>query len=98
MTSATGNVSDNEPFTFTLSDQKPDVWLNVFGKGFHVHSIVLRLYSAFFRKFLDAPNLPSPGMRPYPYEYVTVVDEDGIWGLEKVGDHAEERSCLHIEY
>lgn len=84
MTSANGIARNDEAFTFILPDQKPDVRLNVFGKEFHVHSTVLRLYSAFFRKFLDAPNPPVPGAGPYAYEYVTVVDEDGIWGLEKV--------------
>ncbi|TVY85651.1 hypothetical protein LAWI1_G008232, partial [Lachnellula willkommii] len=30
--------------------------LVVFDQEFHVHSVVLKLYSAFFRKFLDSPD------------------------------------------
>jgi len=75
---------DFEPHTFVLPGHHPDVQLNVFGKEINAHSIILKLYSAYFRKFMDAPHPPEQGMGLYTYNYFTVVDEDGFWGLEKV--------------
>jgi hypothetical protein len=42
--------------TFQSPGLKPDVSLKVFDVEFYVHSIVLKLHSTFFRKFLDAAN------------------------------------------
>lgn len=67
----------DEPSTFVLPGHEPDVHLNVFGKEIYAHSLVLKLYSAYFRKFMDAPRQPEQRMSLYSYEYVTVVDEDG---------------------
>jgi hypothetical protein len=44
------------PIIFQSPGLKPDVSFKVFDVEFYVHSIVLTLHSAFFRKFLDAAN------------------------------------------
>jgi hypothetical protein len=44
------------PIVFQLPGLKPDVSLKVFDDEFYVHPIVLKLHSAFFRKFLDSAN------------------------------------------
>ncbi|KAG4428514.1 hypothetical protein IFR05_016003 [Cadophora sp. M221] len=46
----------SEPVVFTTPDYQPDVHLSVFDQDFHVHSVFLKLHSAFFRKFLDSPD------------------------------------------
>ncbi|KAI9648197.1 hypothetical protein NHQ30_002829 [Ciborinia camelliae] len=62
-----------------------DVRINVFGKEYHVHSIILRLNSAYFRKFLDSGDkVPAEKTSLFRYDYISVVDEDGEWGLEAV--------------
>ncbi|CAG8979883.1 hypothetical protein HYALB_00002657 [Hymenoscyphus albidus] len=74
------------PIIFRLPHQTPDVRLVVFDQEYHVHSTISKLYSNYFRKFLDSPN--KPGSSPssfFKYEYVTVVDDDGIWALESAG-------------
>lgn len=47
------------PIVIRLPGQKPDVRLAVFDQEFHVHSVLLKLNSAFFRKFLDSPDKAS---------------------------------------
>jgi hypothetical protein len=44
------------PIIFQSPGLKPDVSLKVFDVEFYVHSIVLKLHSAFFRKFLYSAN------------------------------------------
>lgn len=70
-----------DPFTFKLPGHNPDALLNVFGKKIHAHSRILKLHSTYFRKFMYAPNGPPDDGK---YKYITVIDEDGYWGLEKV--------------
>ena len=48
------NVNPESPIVFQSPGLKPDVSLKVFKVEFHVHSVLLRLHSAFFRKFLDS--------------------------------------------
>jgi hypothetical protein len=65
---------------FVSPELQPDVRLKVFGTWeFHVHSVILKLYSAFFRKFLDPANKQgetTPGTN-FKYEWVTEIDDDG---------------------
>ena len=71
------------PIVFETRDLKPNMQIKVFGTTFHVNSEVLRLHSTFFRKFLDsADKVPAPAFTRFLYQYVSVVDEDGEWGLE----------------
>jgi hypothetical protein len=70
---------------FVSPGLQPDVRLKVFGTWeFHVHSVILKLYSAFFRKFLDPANKEeetTPGTH-FKYEWVTEIDDDGTgWHL-----------------
>ena len=60
----------------------PDTCLVVFGQEFHVHSTLLKLYSAFFRKFLDSPDkLNATNTKGFKYYWVTNIEEDGNWHL-----------------
>lgn len=64
---------------------EPDVRFNIFEHDIHVHSIILKLHSSYFRTFLDGPDKlpPNPSTATsFKYEYVAVIDEDGAWGLE----------------
>jgi hypothetical protein len=63
-----------------------DVHLRAFDTDFHVHSVILKIHSAFFSKFLDSADKTATLTNPTPvgcfkYEWVTKVDEDGTWGL-----------------
>ena len=42
------------PVIFEVPGYEPDCRFTVFGQEFHAHSIVLKLKSAFFRKFFDS--------------------------------------------
>lgn len=63
-----------------------DTRLKICDQEFHVHSVILKLYSNYFRKFLDSPEKATQAVSQsgsaFKYEYVAVVDEDGIWALE----------------
>ncbi|TGO48389.1 hypothetical protein BOTNAR_0478g00070 [Botryotinia narcissicola] len=75
------------PIIFIFPGREPDVRLMVFKQEFHVHSHILKERSIYFRKFLDSPDKqdkPVPDSALFRYDYSTVVDEDGTWGLEAV--------------
>lgn len=75
--------SSGIPKAFHAPGMKTDVRIRVFEREFHVHSVVLRLYSAFFRTFLDSADKgPVSGEGQFRYDYVSVLDPDGGWGLE----------------
>jgi hypothetical protein len=72
-----------EPIVFKSPGLKPDLRLTVVGQVFHVHSIILKLHSNFFRKFLgSADKVAAPASASFQYDYVSVFDADGSWGLE----------------
>jgi hypothetical protein len=74
-----------EPIVFQSPGLKPDVRLTICGQEFHVHSVILKLHSNFFRKFLDSPDKEAaPASSPFKYDHVSVIDADGISGLEPV--------------
>lgn len=72
-----------KPIIFTSPGTQPDTRLRVFDQDFLVYSGLLRINSAFFRKFLE----PSGGKPPasseaYQYEWFTKIDGDGkTWSL-----------------
>ncbi|TAQ87698.1 hypothetical protein B7494_g3984 [Chlorociboria aeruginascens] len=73
------------PVIFSLYKVSPDVRITVFGKEFHVHSLVLRVHSEFFGRFLicqDQKQGTDNGNSSFKYEYVAVDDGDGYWGLQ----------------
>jgi hypothetical protein len=78
----TGN-QNREVIKFTSPGLKADVRLRVLDTDLHVHSVILKLYSIFFRKFLDSPDKEGsfPGSAEFKYEWVTKIDEDGSWHL-----------------
>lgn len=67
------------------TNQERDTKITVFNKVFHVHSTILKEKSLFFETFMDLPERPkTPESHPekFKYDYVTVEDRDGSWGLE----------------
>jgi hypothetical protein len=79
-----GNASTigANPIVFAASGLKPDVRIKVFEQEFHVHSVVLRLHSAFFRKLIDVEDRVSSYSETFRYDYISCVDVGGGWGLE----------------
>ncbi|KAE8448673.1 hypothetical protein EG329_009099 [Mollisiaceae sp. DMI_Dod_QoI] len=71
------------PVIFLSPGLKNDVRFKVYGKfEYHLHSVVLKLHSAFFRRFLDSPEKSDdPASSEFQYEYVSVEDEQG-WLVE----------------
>jgi hypothetical protein len=74
------------PIIFKARSLNADVRLRAFDTEFHVHSVILKIHSAFFFKFLDSPEKTSTLADPTPagrfkYEWVTKADEDGTWAL-----------------
>ncbi|KAA8564724.1 hypothetical protein MFRU_013g02350 [Monilinia fructicola] len=79
------------PIMFKNPGHVADVRITVFGQEYHVHSVILRLYSNYFRRFLDAPNRKAPAIyAPFAYEYAAIMDDDGEWGLEPVSAEAQD--------
>ncbi|KAF8848281.1 hypothetical protein BDZ45DRAFT_810907 [Acephala macrosclerotiorum] len=69
-------------YEFFAPGLKPDVRLKVFDTSeYHVHSVLLKLYSGFFLKFLDSPEKKVPASPDFTYEWVTQVDDDSSWHL-----------------
>ncbi|KAH8590988.1 hypothetical protein B0O99DRAFT_598524 [Bisporella sp. PMI_857] len=61
---------------------QPDVRLMIFDREIHCHSVLLKLHSAYFRKFLDSPDkAPASRAAIFRYDYVSVIDEDKTWAL-----------------
>lgn len=75
--------SDDNVTIFTLAGFTADVRRLVFEQEYHVHSVILKLFSAYFRKFLDSPDKPGkPASASFQYEYATAPDDDETWALE----------------
>jgi len=82
-----------QPIVFKFPGLELDTRLKVFDQEFHVHSAILRLYSTFFRTFLDSPDkTPAPASALFRYEYVSVVDDDGTWGLEVALERDDQKA------
>ncbi|KAE8450657.1 hypothetical protein EG329_006001 [Mollisiaceae sp. DMI_Dod_QoI] len=79
---ATTNHPTKRIVKFSVPGFKPDVRLKVFDNlEFHVHSIMLKIHSGFFRKFLDSPEKKIPASAEFAYEWVTKIDDDMSWHL-----------------
>ncbi|ATZ50441.1 hypothetical protein BCIN_05g07930 [Botrytis cinerea B05.10] len=64
---------------FAFPGQLLDTRFRLFGKiEIHAHSSLLKMHSAFFRKFMDSPDkLPAKTGAALAYEWVDEVDDDG---------------------
>lgn len=84
--SSTGiSVPSKSEIVFRSPGLIADTCLTVFEQDFHVHSVILKLYSAYFRRFLDSADkdhTTEPQFSSFRYLYTTVVDDDGVWALE----------------
>jgi hypothetical protein len=87
------------PIIFKARGLNADVRLRAFETDFHVHSVILKIHSAFF-KFLDSADKIDALKNPTPvggfkYEWVTKIDEDGSWALvAKVKEDEVSYYCL----
>lgn len=81
---------------FDWPGMQPDARLQVFGVDFHVHSTMLRIHSAFFRKFLDSIDKqpPAPGAL-FKYDYITKIEEDGTWVLVPFAETSETGESMN---
>jgi hypothetical protein len=80
------------PIKFISPGFTADTCITVFGQDYHVNSMILKLHSNYFRKFLDSADKPNaPATAIFKYNYTTVVDEDGIWAVEP-------KSTLSLRY
>lgn len=73
----------------------PNTRITVFGREFHVHSVILKLHCGYFNTFIEPRNEapvaePAPGT--FKYEYVTKVDKDGSWTPGRASDTKVKRS------
>ncbi|KAI9648199.1 hypothetical protein NHQ30_002831 [Ciborinia camelliae] len=69
---------------FSLPDnQTPDTRFVLFGETeIQLHSVILKLHSEFFRKFLDSPDKkPAEASAKFRYEWVSEIEEDGTWHM-----------------
>jgi hypothetical protein len=82
LTSSNASTNGTNAIVFAASGLKPDVRIKVFEQEFHVHSVVLKLHSAFFRKLIDIEDRVSSYSETFRYDYISCVDVDGGWGLE----------------
>jgi hypothetical protein len=92
-----------KPIIFSIPHMTPDVRLQVFDQPFHVHSMVLRIHSSFFRTFLDSADKANIATTSsaFPYDYVTELDADRQgWNLvrseKKVSFYTAARSWVMI--
>ncbi|CAG8971595.1 hypothetical protein HYALB_00007988 [Hymenoscyphus albidus] len=74
------------PIIFRIPGQTPDTLLSVLGQDYHVHSMLLKLHSNYFRRFLDSPDKSGErASHDFRYHYITVFDDDECgWSLESV--------------
>ena len=90
--------------TFTVPDLSPDTKLEIYDRTFEVHSMVLRLHSGFFRKFLVKKGSSDESNSDSGFGHHLVVKDDGdVWGFQPV-EHVRNPSlslpignCLRLE-
>ncbi|PVH75276.1 hypothetical protein DL98DRAFT_466661 [Cadophora sp. DSE1049] len=79
--------TDPEPLVvkLTLPGFTADTRLKVFSVKFHTHSMLLKIHSAFFRKFLDSPDKlkSKTGGSAFKHEWVTQKQPDDIVEFKK---------------
>jgi hypothetical protein len=79
---------------FTIPEEKADIRMKVFSREFHVHSLILKSKSAFFREALDPLNSESPALSssPFRYEWFTHFNDAGQWTLSREPEKAQVSS------
>ncbi|TGO38519.1 hypothetical protein BHYA_0073g00280 [Botrytis hyacinthi] len=83
---------------YKLPGHKVDVKLLVFNHEIHCHSLMLKLGSAYFRKFLDsADKTPAPANATFRYEYVTIQDTPGDVPSLEVAPKVEVRGDKPVD-
>ncbi|KAL2063645.1 hypothetical protein VTL71DRAFT_5450 [Oculimacula yallundae] len=82
----TMGINNKPPIVFNTPGYPLDVRLEVFDQDFHLSLAPLKLYSAFFRKFLDSPDKAADSggaCTKLTYHWTTEVDgeENDTWHL-----------------
>ncbi|TGO46213.1 hypothetical protein BCON_0337g00020 [Botryotinia convoluta] len=74
-------MASPQVMTFSLPRQKPDTRITIFQlKELRVHSSILKLYSAYFRKFMDSPDKEwAPPSAMWKYDWTEKVEEDSSY-------------------
>ncbi|ESZ95767.1 hypothetical protein SBOR_3874 [Sclerotinia borealis F-4128] len=68
--------NDSDAIFYKLLGHQVDVNLRVFNSEIHCHSLILKIGSAYFRKFLDsADKYATPYDPNFKYQYVTIQDD-----------------------
>ncbi|KAL2063616.1 hypothetical protein VTL71DRAFT_5421 [Oculimacula yallundae] len=82
-------VAPRSPIVFKVRCLEPDIRLRVFHTEFHVSSVILKMNSAFFAKYLDSPDKPTmeSSTPEFKYEWASRVDRDGSWSLHAVSSN-----------
>ncbi|TEY34313.1 hypothetical protein BOTCAL_0638g00040 [Botryotinia calthae] len=80
-TQAVTSMTSTQVVKFSLTDQEPDTRITLFQlRVLHVHSSILKLYSAYFRRFMDSPDkVPAPSGAKWKYDWIGEAEEDGSW-------------------
>ncbi|TGO24344.1 hypothetical protein BPAE_0105g00100 [Botrytis paeoniae] len=83
---------------YKLPGHKVDVKLLVFDREIHCHSLMLKLGSAYFRKFLDsADKPPASANATFKYEYVTIQDTSDYVPSLEVASKVEGRGDKPVD-
>lgn len=82
VTMAKSDQEKRQVVKFFAAGLKPDVRLKLFRTSeYHVHSVLLKIHSGFFRAFLDSPEKEFPASSKFAYGWVTELDDEGGWHL-----------------
>jgi hypothetical protein len=96
MASQRGQGPLKNPITFAHERVEPDTILLVFKQPFYVHSVVIRIQSAFFRTFIDSADKANSNLSgQFKYEWITEVDSDNKdWALVGVTTETVSSSTI----
>ncbi|CZR63351.1 uncharacterized protein PAC_13248 [Phialocephala subalpina] len=86
------NAESPYPMVFFSPGLQPDVRFTVY-ENYHLHSVVLKLHSRFFPRFLNFPEKSHlPASEAFQFEYVSAENEEG-WVLEPKTSYTYGLSC-----
>ncbi|KAF7958333.1 hypothetical protein EAE96_001884 [Botrytis aclada] len=83
------------PIVFCQPGFTHDVRLNVFGRVYYAHSIILKLNSKYFRSTFEWGKSHATPSGRFRYDFTFVVDEDGIWLMELVKSTSTHRNLTN---
>ncbi|KAJ8065889.1 hypothetical protein OCU04_004990 [Sclerotinia nivalis] len=80
-----------ETFPMPALNSEPDTRITIFNHiEFHLHSSLLKLHSAYFRKFIDSlDNALEPSGAQWKYDWIAKVEGDGNWYVVKKAQESQ---------